>query len=91
MSVCENCGKPLEEHYSVYASLSIPAARICPTAQFKAKPEPMKAKPGVRYFHSKDQYSGVGLVSGEIWVVSRMSPNQWFVTDMVSGWEEVHS
>ena len=54
--IYNNCGKAKSEHVEVKHMRSIPwvgvvdqLTRFCPTSTFQPKPEPLKAKPGVRY------------------------------------------
>lgn len=61
-TVCKNCGKPEGSHPWMHGS------RLCIATYFKPKPEPIKAKPGVRY-----RYMGtVGTRSDRIGSASGM-------------------
>jgi len=82
--VCKNCGRSKHEHIVAWGH------RYCTTDIFEPKPEPLKAKPGVRYRllvrlpeRGERAGIGIGLANGMLAI-----PNQ---TDepMSPFWEEV--
>lgn len=68
MSICQHCGKTEQEHRELQEqsikgdgstySLIHSFVKVCPTATFTPKPDPLKAKPGVRY-----RYIGISMAA----------------------------
>jgi len=71
MSICQHCGKPELDHVVIW-DLSNKSRTFCPMTTFTPLPEPLKAKPGVRYrlpglVAGWPTYA-VGSADGRLWV-----------------------
>lgn len=75
---CERCGDAMVEH------INTGLAWICHTATFKAKPEPMKAKPGVVYYNRRTSQFAVGLLNGAL----ALTETRWTVFHLSADWTE---
>ena len=85
--VCKNCGKPEGSHPWMHGS------RLCIATYFEPKPEPPKAKPGVRYRNKAYSYLAIriGMIDGSLGFAV-WTPNDGYtytIEPMTADWVEV--